>query len=578
MMHRLHFQEAQQSSYAINPAHSGQEARADRDSSSLAAEFQSLLAQMAGNVVTMPDHVTAIGTALAQVSSPDRERPQNEAAKAPGDSHVQRDQGETSGTLNASEDDASSDSVDSRLDQDKGAQDYQISVSEEEQQSDNDGDRRNIDDSAVATDLVVMEAQQIVSNSGIQSLPQQLSQTESNDSDTLQEFIHQHNDEHLVAQSDISSTVLEQDSLTEGQMQDAKQLIVTGQKGDKPQDSEEEIEDESLLPEAFGIQEDGDYDAEGGKNAGKIGQRNRMSGDAPLVPDGHTEGNSSTDPQSSHRFSRGEDVKSQSENQIGDEPIQLRKNSVGKKETLQVSSGEPLSSDVAGSEVASREQEPRSETNMQVLLLRQAFESVRMNQNDLGELGRSRTQSTGIQPGVGVSESKATTSEHSTRSKVLTRPQVARMLERVETTLKEAARSRDGKTISLRLEPVDLGKVKVDVSLREGTLHARISPENQQVMQALREHAHELQGVLRKLGLNVDSVTVSVASDDFSREMATGQETMDGNSFQQDRNDMPQQRGQLVDNTIGNELALRTGAEGESRRSAATDAADHWIA
>ena len=118
----------------------------------------------------------------------------------------------------------------------------------------------------------------------------------------------------------------------------------------------------------------------------------------------------------------------------------------------------------------------------------------------------------------------------------------------------------------------------MDVTLREGALHARISPENQQVMQALRDHAHELQGALRKLGLDVDSVTVSVASDDFSREMTTGQEMMDGRSFQQERNNMPQQQGQVVDNTVGNELALRTGADAESVRSGATDAADHWVA
>jgi flagellar hook-length control protein FliK len=152
------------------------------------------------------------------------------------------------------------------------------------------------------------------------------------------------------------------------------------------------------------------------------------------------------------------------------------------------------------------------------------------------------------------------------------------MLERVEATLKEAARGRDGKTISLHLEPVDLGKVKVDVSLREGTLHARISPDNQQVAQALREHSHELQGALRKLGLEVDSVTVSVTVDEFSGEMNTGQQMTDGRSFQDNRNNVPFERGQLADNTIGNELAVRSKAGAESDRLGAGIVTDHWIA
>jgi flagellar hook-length control protein FliK len=152
------------------------------------------------------------------------------------------------------------------------------------------------------------------------------------------------------------------------------------------------------------------------------------------------------------------------------------------------------------------------------------------------------------------------------------------MLERVESTLKQAARARDGKTISLHLEPVDLGKVKVDVSLREGALHARISPDNQQVAQALREHAHELQGALRKLGLEVDSVSVSVTMDESFGEMTTGQETMDGRSFHEERNNMPNERAQVLDNTIGNELALTSKANGDSGRAGARSAADHWIA
>jgi flagellar hook-length control protein FliK len=87
------------------------------------------------------------------------------------------------------------------------------------------------------------------------------------------------------------------------------------------------------------------------------------------------------------------------------------------------------------------------------------------------------------------------------------------MMERIETALKEAARSRDGKTITLRLDPMQLGQVKCDVSMRDGLLHARITPQNPDVVHAVREHAHELQTALRRLGLNVDRVSVQVMSE-----------------------------------------------------------------
>lgn len=100
------------------------------------------------------------------------------------------------------------------------------------------------------------------------------------------------------------------------------------------------------------------------------------------------------------------------------------------------------------------------------------------------------------------------------RTKPLTRLQSANTFERVEKALKEVSRSRDGKTISVRLDPPELGSVKIDVSLRDGALHARIVTESSQVNLMLKERAHELQQLLRKLGVDAQSVAVSVVSDE----------------------------------------------------------------
>lgn len=125
-------------------------------------------------------------------------------------------------------------------------------------------------------------------------------------------------------------------------------------------------------------------------------------------------------------------------------------------------------------------------------------------------------------------------------SRAIPPAQMARTMEKVEQALKEAARARDGKTISLRLDPPDLGTLKVDVSLREGTLRARVVVEQSAVYQQLREKAHELHAALRKLGLNVDAISVSVSAENqssFSMEQHVRREQNEATGF---ASDLPQ--------------------------------------
>jgi flagellar hook-length control protein FliK len=215
------------------------------------------------------------------------------------------------------------------------------------------------------------------------------------------------------------------------------------------------------------------------------------------------------------------------------------------------------------------------DVSIQMALLRQAFESVKgFGAGQLHQESKPATSS-GQALGVANGSARAQGDLQSKPVKPMTKVQVHRMLERVETALKEAARSRDGKTIRFRVEPFDLGEVKIDVSLREGLLHARLKAENQQVTSVLRDRAHELQGALRKLGLEVDSVTVTV-SDEAEVDLGTGQQgSAGGKTFQEERNNMPGEMAQVVENTIGNELAQVSSAD----PLRITDAIlDHWVA
>lgn len=219
---------------------------------------------------------------------------------------------------------------------------------------------------------------------------------------------------------------------------------------------------------------------------------------------------------------------------------------------------------------------------LQTMLLRQAFEQARgMRGLDRAaapvggvaqpqaSFGQSATLSAGL-------ERRPATDGQSKPPRPLNRAEVTRMVQRVEVVMKEAARARDGKTISFRVEPYNLGEVKVDVSLRDGALHARLKAENPQVASALRDRAHELQGALRKLGLEVDAVTVTVLSEDADTNTAADSGGSNaGKNFQDQGHNLPGQTSQPIENTVGNKIAENSGP---AVQPLAAVILDHWVA
>jgi flagellar hook-length control protein FliK len=577
MMHRLHFEEAQQSSYAIAPARAGSEVKDEKESESLAAEFQSLLAQISGQVAALPDQLTALSFALAQTVALERPRQIEDRNSEPNQEGAQDSGADLMGDTDTTGDGPISDLVDNRL----GTRREQPGAGQQSA----DG----IVDEQVEEVAVTSPEVRIVADDGGQVVQEFLSAEHvegslvtsqlvtADDQITFEQFTAQAT--QISEVNDEVSTTTEHNRALSAEVVDEHvdaTPVVVKQVGQTESPEEVVTEDPFAQDPAAGFQK-AEVEANIRKNPLLSGEKIR-SDEQSLPGAGNPVTDTQARPSEQHaggrhpnerQFNRPEDTISG----------QLAKGSdPGKKAAGRGAELQDVAFAAATSPVDTKPDQRRPESTIQLLLLRQAFEGLKAARNGMADQTQLKP-STQVTQGVNAAaDTKATQGESGSRGKPLTRPQVTRMLERVESTLKEAARGRDGKTISLHLEPVDLGKVKVDVSLREGTLHARISPENPQVVQALREHAHELQGALRKLGLEVDSVTVSVTAEDFSGEMATGQEASDGRSFQQDRNNMPHERAQVVDNTIGNELALRSTASVESGRTGARNATDHWIA
>lgn len=577
MINRLHLEEAQPPAFAIRAARESGESKDEREQESLALEFKSLLAQISGQVAAIPDQAMAVGLALAQTAITQRVR-QEEPVKTD-----QRDNSEANKDFN-----------DGSEERDSSARDYWQGVDR--------GAQRELDERGSGTELKSRKT-------GPEESTQQVAEEVVDMGDRVVEevdtaIVHTLGDTIEVAEVAGEEEVKVTGEHLEAQVEEeVVEVSNVGKNTEKP-DADETLvtvnEDGSatLHVRTKKKQHDDGQEGEGVEEApGAVSQRVERDYEIPahLKKHGHSSQKTRDDTAEAPREHKPEQSRAQvdpaarrgaaneqfdqrrefqdapagNQNQKGNDGIQKGFGAI--KELDRALAGDFLV------QQGPKQAERGSDGSLQMLMLRQAFET-RGNRGDMVD-ARAKSPTPSVNASGAASESKAGQNEQSSRSsKGLTRPQTARMMERVEATLKEAARSRDGRTISLHLEPVNLGRVKVDVSLREGALHARIAPENQQVVLALREHAHELQSSLRKLGLDVDSVSVSVTSEEFSGEMTSGEQMMDGRSFQDERNNLPDEEAQLFEKTVGNELAERSTAGAKTQDSASQQVLDHWVA
>jgi flagellar hook-length control protein FliK len=577
MMRRLHFEEAQQSHFAINAARESGETRDESESASLAEEFQSLLAQLTGQIGSMPDQVSALGFALAQSAAPQRAKPEDHKDRDKDSDHDQRGN-EQIGT-----------------DKDQAGRDNPLSMSlgtadrsrgkREDRQSNKEA---KVQDKSENNQEVVVQEKEVKQEGYIVANSEAVDQFQVNavEEVAVTETIETYNINE--AENDSASSVIEdnlnplndhsgQDEQTYAALDD-RNTIAASKNDKKHKELKEDVKEEDPFSITSQVQYSTEENSE--KSARNVNLRKNQTSAEDNSKVVEAPKNISVSSQSNTQREHAVNTSMAAYEKDGSDVNSNFRKTADSPKTVKLSDADKAkdTSDDFLANLSIKSPARHSDEAVQTLMLRHTFDSLRAAKNDNMDMSRARTQSLAINGPGAASETKSAQGENAARGKPLTRPQITRMLERVESTLKEAARGRNGKTISLRLEPVDLGKVKVDVSLRDGALHARIAPENQQVMTSLREHAHELQGALRKLGLDVDSVSVSVTADEFSGEMATGQGAFGGSSFQDERNNLPGEQAQVAENTFGNKLAERRNAGDESRGSIVISAEDHWVA
>jgi flagellar hook-length control protein FliK len=546
MLRRLHLEEASRALRLQAPGKEG-ENQENQGESELALEFSRLLDQVQGPIAAAHDEVMALGMALAQAIPLVQQAKQGVQDRDAGDQSQESQQDFEEQALDVTVDDGNASDSGPRLvldSRDDGAVQT--------------ADRNQADSSATTGDGVQQDegsAEREVT-AALDLGPALISEGEE-DSDLAAGARQSDSNAEVIAVEEAESQVVlkqlsDSGALDQQQLehQDAEVVAVI-QKAAVIDRHEDSSNDES----EDGLDAEGDFtsSSEVMLNADDVQVRQAKSNNAK---------NAKESAENTENAGAALEQRLQRQRESASKLVQAIK----------------VETDSAGSGVSPESPRAASanfDAAFQMTLLRQAFETLRLQRAD-GLDSKQRQSSSQVSVVGTVAEAKTASTDTGDRSaKQLTRPQLRRMLDRVESTLKEAARSRDGKTISLRLDPVQLGRVKVDVSLREGTLHARITPENQQVLVALREHSHELQSALRKLGLNVDSVTVTVSSETGQELSDFGRELNNGKSFQEERNNMPNDGRQVAENTIGNELAKH---DAVGTKSADLADSDHWVA
>jgi flagellar hook-length control protein FliK len=576
MFRPLHLDDAQRASYLRAPAKEGENLD-DQERSELSIEFTQLLEQAKGTIATGHDEVMALGMALAQ-AIPTMQRAHEEVEERPEhDDAGQHDGEDNFGDDQDIIDDRSPKQSDcQRLTSDSAASGGKTVEKQGNRDSSQEGtqvvnggandqgqgdqidikagldlsfmqDQSAQDDSLATTQLVLEEVDGLDVQRAISTVAEQLTASDTQLSDDG-------NNQQL-------------------QLQQIDTKVVTFRSGDdsKQDDSEEEEQLGSFTSTADVL-----------ANEDNLHVIKQERGPSKQRVSELEEGSAQAQPQVMHAEQVVEQklgAKSVQENLS--EGANNLSNRIQKQNEALTKQGQTLRAEnVLGAEGAapafSKTTEQLQESGIKLMLLRQAFESLRAQRHETNE-PKQRQSTSQVGATGSAQENKSVSNEGSARgSKNLSRSTTQRMLERVEASLKEAARSRDGKTISLRLDPAQLGRVKVDVTLRDGALHARLTPENQQVFVALREHSQELQSILRKLGLNVDTVTVTVSSDGSKDNSEIGREqTGNGKSFQESRNKMPEHTGQLAENTFGSELAELSAAGTPQSNGVLRD---HWVA
>ena len=74
-------------------------------------------------------------------------------------------------------------------------------------------------------------------------------------------------------------------------------------------------------------------------------------------------------------------------------------------------------------------------------------------------------------------------------------------------------RRQQNSKIQIKLHPVELGKMEIDLTVKEGSIRANVVAQSQHVQEILERNIAKLRSVLEQQGFNVEDITVTSGSE-----------------------------------------------------------------
>lgn len=124
---------------------------------------------------------------------------------------------------------------------------------------------------------------------------------------------------------------------------------------------------------------------------------------------------------------------------------------------------------------------------------------------------------------------------------------------RISRGLQSAVNQRGG-NVTLRLDPPELGQVRIEMAVRDGVVNARITASTDSVRRLLTDQLGHLRQALDRQGLTIDRLEVQTASNQGSNWNSSQDESQDGRSRGQ--HDSSQQRSQRQREGLNDDQSL----------------------
>ena len=139
-------------------------------------------------------------------------------------------------------------------------------------------------------------------------------------------------------------------------------------------------------------------------------------------------------------------------------------------------------------------------------------------------------------------------------------PNVARVMRGMHGVLNQ-----NGGSVTLRLSPPEMGVVRIEMQINNGTVNAQLHTEHESARTLLNQQLGQLRHALESQGLSVERLNVQTISQDNNASFTSDRET--GEAYEEGRSRGQYASTQDNENTADDEASQRGGAAGENAPS-----------